>query len=115
MTFLRRCGLYATLLGLAAANGALAQGNAVNGYTIIPRVFNDNSGSTLTITPAGPVNANPATITIRDEFTGAFTGANRHDAAASIDGGATAYTHGLDDSFVFTTMLTLTAGFNSPR
>ncbi len=111
-TFLRRCGYYATVIGLAAAN---AQGAAINGYDVNPRVFNDNPGSTLTITPAGPINSNPATITIRDEFTGAFTGANRHDVLASIDGGATPFTHSIDDSFVFTTQLTLTDGFNSPR
>ena len=34
---------------------------------------------------------------------------------ASINGGATAYTHGIDDSFIFTTRLTLTDGFNAPR
>jgi hypothetical protein len=115
MTALQRCGCCAILIGLAVANGAYAQGNTVNGYTINTRVFNDNPASTLTITPAGPINANPATITIRDEFTGAFTGANRHDAIASIDGGVTAYTHSIDESFVFTTQLTLTDGFNSPR
>jgi len=112
MTFLQRCGYYATLIGLMAAN---AQGAAINGYDVNPRIFNDNPGSTLTITPAGPINSNPATITIRDEFTGAFTGANRHDVLASIDGGATPFTHSIDDSFVFTTQLTLTDGFNSPR
>jgi hypothetical protein len=78
-------------------------------------VFNDHPGSTLTITPASPINANPATVTIRDEFTGAFDGANRHDVIASIDGGATAHIHSIDDSFLFPTRLTLTDGFNSPR
>jgi len=94
---------------------ANAQGAAVNGYEVNPRIFNDNQGSTLTITPAGPINANPATITIRDEFTRAFTGANRHDVIASTDGGVTSFNHSVDDSFVFTTQLTLTDGFNSPR
>jgi hypothetical protein len=115
ITSLQLCGCYATLIGLVVANGAFAQGNTVNGFTINPRVFNDNAGSTLTITPVSPINANPATITIRDEFTGAFTGANRHDVMASIDGGATAYGHSIDDSFLFTTQLTLTDGFNAPR
>jgi hypothetical protein len=117
MTFLHRHVCTATLVGLflAAANGGHAQPNAVNGYFINPRVFNDMPGSTLTITPAGPINANPATITIRDEFGGVLVGANRHDVLASIDGGLTAYTHGIDDSFVFMTRLTLTDGFDSPR
>jgi len=116
MTFLQRCPCYATLigLGLAAANGAHAQSNTINGYKIKARVFNGNPGSTLTITPAGPI-ANPATITIRDQYTGAFAGANRHDVLASTDLGVTAHTFGIDDSFVFTTRLTLTDGFNGPR
>lgn len=112
MTSLQRCGCYAILIGLAAVS---AQGATINGYDVDPRVFNDNPGSTLTITPASPINANPTTINILDEFTGAFTGANRHDAWASSDGGATAFIHGIDDSFLFTTRLTLTDGFNTPR
>lgn len=110
-TFVRRC-CYATIVGLAAAT---AQGASINGYYTSPRVFNDNAGSALTITPTAPINVNPATITINDQFTGAFSGANRHDVMASGDGGTTAYIHGIDDSFEFTTRLTLTAGFNSPR
>lgn len=107
---LLQCCCYATLVGLAAVN---AQGVTINGYDTVSRVFNDNPGSTLTIPAA--INSNPATFTIRDEFTGAFGGANRHDAWASGDGGATAYSHGIDDSFTFTTRLTLTGGFNAPR
>jgi hypothetical protein len=115
MTFLKRYICCATLIGLLAATGGYAQPNAVNGYAINPYVFNNDPGSTLTITPAAPINANPATININDQYTGPFGGANRHDVLASIDGGVTAYTHGIDDSFIFTTRLTLTAGFNSPR
>lgn len=109
MTFLQRC-CFATLIGLAAAN---AQGAAINGYYTNPRVYNDMPGSTLTISPAAPINANPATIQINDEFTG--TGVNRHDVLASGDGGVTAYNFGIDDSFVFTTRLTLDDFYNSPR
>src|ERR1044071_6821974 len=90
LTFLERCGCGATLAGLIAAN---AQSALINGYDVNPRIFNDNPGSTLTITPAAPINANPATITIRDEFTGAFSGANRHDVIASADGGVTSFNH----------------------
>jgi hypothetical protein len=114
MTLLQRFACCAILISLAAVNG-YAQGNSVNGYTINARVFNDNPGSTLTITPASPINANPATITIRDEWTTAAGFANRHDLLASADGGVTAYIHSIDHSFTFTTMLTLTDGFNSPR
>ena len=111
-TFLQRSAYYGLLIGLAAAT---AQGATINGYYTNPRVFNDNPGSTLTITPAAPINANPATINILDQFTGAFGGANRHDVMASGDGGVTAYNFGIDDSFLFTTRVTLTGGFNSPR
>jgi hypothetical protein len=111
----KRLTCFATFVGLVAASGAYAQPNQVNGYTINPRVYNDNPGSTLTITPAAPINVNPATITIRDEWTAPLSFANRHDVLASIDGGATTYVHGIDDSFVFTTRLILTDGFNSPR
>lgn len=108
-----RCGAYyGILIGIAAAN---AQGATIDGYSTNPRVFNNDPGSTLTIAPAAPINANPATINILDEFTGAFSGANRHDVVASADGGVTAYNFGIDDSFVFTTRVTLTDGFNSPR
>ncbi len=100
----------ATLIGLAAVT---VQGATINGYYTNARFFNDMPGSTLTITPAAPIGENPATITIFDQFVG--TGNNRHDVMASSDGGLTAHNHGIDDSFTFTTRLTLTAGFNSPR
>ena len=109
---LQRCACYGLVIGLAAATAHAA---TINGYNPNPRVFNDNAGSILTITPSGPINVNPATITIRDAFTGAFSGANRHDVLASSDGGATAHIHNIDDSFLFTTTLTLTDGFNAPR
>jgi hypothetical protein len=110
-TSLQRCCL-ATLLGLAALS---AQGAAINGYYTNPYVFNNDPGSILTITPAAPIGVNPATINIHDAYTGPFGGANRHDVLASGDGGVTAYNHGIDDSFIFTTRVTLTDGFNSPR
>ena len=114
MSIVKRYTCLATLisLGLAAAS---AQADPINGYFTNPRVYNDNPGSTLTITPAAPINVNPATITIRDEWTTPAGWANRHDVLASGDGGATARNFGIDDSFIFTTRLTLTAGLNSPR
>jgi len=105
-----QCGCCATLIGLA---GGSATGATIDGYYVNPRVYNDMPGSTLTITPGAPINANPATININDQFAGA--GVNRHDVLASGDGGLTPYTFGIDDSFLFTTRLTLTAGNNSPR
>jgi len=110
---MKRLIYFAALVGLMAAGAASAQ--PVNGYATNPRVFNNDPGSTLTITPPSLINVNPATITINDQYTGAFSGANRHDVLASTDGGATAHTFGIDDSFSFTTTLTLTDGLNSPR
>jgi hypothetical protein len=115
MTSLKRYTCKATLIGLclAAASGAYAQ--TINGYYTAPRVVaNNDPGSTLTITPAAPIGANPATININDLYTGAL-GANRSDVLASSDGGVTPYTFGIDSSFIFTTRLTLTDGVNSPR
>jgi len=114
MSIVKRYTCLATLIGLGLA-AASAQADPINGYFTNPRVYNDNPGSTLTITPAAPINVNPATITIRDEWTLPAGWANRHDVLASIDGGVTPYTFGIDDSFIFTTRLTLTDGFNSPR
>ena len=114
MSIMKRYTCLATLIGLGLA-AASAQADPINGYFTNPRVYNDNPGSTLTITPAAPINVNPATITIRDEWTTPAGWANRHDVLASSDGGATARTFGIDDSFIFTTRLTLTDGFNAPR
>jgi len=112
MTFQKRVTCCLAVIGLIATNGAYAQ---INGYIANPRVANANPGSTLTITPPAPINFNPATITIDDIYTGAFSGVNRHDVLASGDGGLTAYNFNIDSSFIFTTQLTLTAGANSPR
>ena len=100
------------LIGLVTGSAANAQ---IDGYKPSPRVYNDQPTSTVTITPPAPINFNPANITIQDIYSGAFTGANRHDVLASGDGGLTAYNFNIDSSFIFTTRLTLTAGANSPR
>ena len=111
MKFIERFAFSATLIGLVATN---AQADPVNGYAINSRVFNNDPASVLTITPP-VINFNPASFNIHDQYSGPFGGANRHDVLASTDGGATAHTFGIDDSFTFTTRLTLTDGFNSPR
>ena len=113
MTLFLRGGCYASVIGLCLV-AANAQAATVNGYAINPRVFNDNPGSTLVITPP-VIPSNPATFNIHDAYSGPFSGANRHDILASSDGGATPHIFGIDDSFTFTTRLTLTDGFNSPR
>jgi len=108
-----RCAHIMSGIGLCLVASTAAQAQTINGFYTNPRVFNDMPGSTLTITPGAPINGNPSTITINDQFTG--TGANRHDVLASGDGGLTAYNFGIDDSYTFTTRLVLTDGFNSPR
>ena len=115
MTHCRRSFLAAIIaLGLTTGYVARVSANMIDGYAANQRVFNDNPGSTVTITPS-TISSNPATITINDQFTGAFAGANRHDVLASGDGGATPYTHGIDESFRLTTTVTLTGASNSPR
>src|SRR5438093_7176087 len=113
MIFSQRYACYVTLtiLGLAAAN---TRADVINGYAINPRVFNNDPGSTLTFTPPA-IPSNPATFNIHDAYDGAFSGANRSDVLASSDGGATAHTFTIDDSYIFMTRLTLTDGFNTPR
>ncbi len=115
MNSLKRCSCNVTLIGLClgAASGAYAQ--TINGYYTAPRVVNGDPLSTLTITPPPLINVNPVTININDQYTGVSSDVNRSDVLASSDGGATANTFGIDDSFIFTTRLTLTDGFNSPR
>src|SRR5437762_3188916 len=112
MTVFQRYGSYAAVIGLSfAAANTYAQ---VNGYAIAARVFNDNPSSTLVFTPPA-ITSNPATFDIHDAYSGPFSGANRSDVLASTDGGATAHSFGIDDSFTFTTRVTLTDAFNSPR
>lgn len=101
-------------LGFGVVNGVGVHANPIDGYAVLPRVFNDDAGSTLTFLPAA-IGTNPGTITIDEQYSGAFPGANRHDVVVSGDGGTTAYIHDIDESFRFTTVLTLSAGFDSPR
>lgn len=114
MTFSPRfCHAAIISLSLTVGLGANAPATTIDGFFVNARVFNDMPGSTLTITPATPINTNPATITIDDQFTG--SGANRHDVMVSSDGGTTPYVHDIDESFRFTTVLTLSDGSDSPR
>src|SRR5258706_8871905 len=83
MTLLQRYGFYASLigLGLMAAN---AQADVINGYAITPRVFNNDPASTLVVTPPA-LPSNPITFNVHDQYSGPFSGANRHDFLASSD------------------------------
>ena len=112
MTLIQRSGCYASAIGLALAVANAQGADMINGYNVNARVYNDMPGSTLVITPPA-LPSNPATFNVRDQFVGA--GVNRHDFLASGDFGTTAHVFGIDDSFIFSTRLTLTDGFNSPR
>ena len=107
--------LVGSFLSLSLLMATYAHAANVNGYKATERVFNDDPSSTLTITPGAPINSNPANIVIHDEYTGPFSGSNRNDVLASTDGGGFPHTFSIDDSFIFTTQLTLTDGFDAPR
>jgi len=92
---------------------AMAQ---VNGWTSHPRIFNDFSTSTLTITNS---NTNPGTVIIDDRGLvddgqgGNF--ANRHDVCASKNGGATSATFPITEGFTISANVKLADGSNAPR
>jgi len=81
-----------------------------------PRVFNDFSTSTFSISNS---NTNPGNITIDDRNwvnDGAGgNGANRHDVRASTDLGATDASFSPLQGYQISTTITLTDGSNSPR
>lgn len=92
-----------TLLPIAAASA-----QAINGFNATPRVFNDFTTTTLTVTDPG---TNPGTYVfnesgfVNDGLGGNF--ANRHDVRASSDGGVTDRTFSTGESFSISTTLTL--------
>jgi len=111
MTFLQRCGCYATLIGLAAANGAYAQVSTINSARIYPREYNDVPGSSLTV-----VSNYSTLIRFSDLGVSAPGGfANRHVWRFSNDGGTTAYQFQNNSFFQVSMTLTLTASSIAPR
>lgn len=100
-------------LGLAATT-AMAAPNLTNGFVVNERVFNDFTTSTLNVT-----NNFPAIVQL-DESGYADDGeggnfANRHDALASTDGGATPAQFDITDGFVISANVTLETGSAAPR
>ena len=108
--YVQRAAIAAALTILVPAASAFAA-LTPNGITVVPRVTNTNPGSVLTITNS---NSNPGNVTIDDRGFAA-AGVNRHDALASLDGGATAYNFVAADSFTISGTFMLTAGSNTPR
>jgi hypothetical protein len=97
---------------------AAQAGPPVNSLNKQPYVFFDRADSTLTFTAAGNPSTGTGAADILDVFPAAtFTGtkSNRHDALLSNDGGATAQTFSIDDSYTFSTIVNLSATANSPR
>ncbi len=126
MTFLKRYTCYATLIGLAAANGAYAQVNSgsavfqnitftgtppINSDIVHPRVFNDYPGATLTT-----VNNYPSLVSFSEANVVGLTGfANRDDWRFSIDGGLTDYPFQNNEYWSISALVTLTGNPTSPR
>jgi hypothetical protein len=126
MTFLGRCACCATLIGLAAANGAYAVSNSgsavfqnititgdpsINSDIIHTRVFNDYPSATLTT-----VNNYPSLVSFGESNVVAPSGfANRDDWRFSSDGGATDHLFQNTEYWSVSLSLTLTGSPTSPR
>jgi len=111
----------AQLVGACAAVTALATCGAqaavgISGFHADPRVFNDFSTSTLTISNPG-TNPEAASIDDRNWANDGVggNGANRHDLRASTDGGANDGVFGPYQGYTISTTFTLTDGSNAPR
>lgn len=89
----------------------------VNSLVKVPYVFFDRPDSTLTYpAPTGNPSLGTGAANILDQFpASSTTGSNRHDALLSNDGGATAQTFGIDDSYTFSAIINLSDTNNSPR
>jgi hypothetical protein len=88
----------------------------INSLVNQPYVFFDRPDSTLTMTSAGNPSLGTGTADILDVFpASSTTGVNRHDVLLSSDGGASAHTFSIDNSYRFSTILNLSDLHNSPR
>jgi hypothetical protein len=96
----------------------LAAQAQINSLVNQPYVFFDRSDSTLAMTSAGNPSLGTGQADILDTFPPAtFTGgkSNRHDVLLSSNGGVSANTFNIDDSFTFSTLINLSDLSNSPR
>src|ERR1035441_4479092 len=86
MKFLKRCTCYATLIGLAAANGAYAQINTINSDVVTPRAFNDVPGATLNV-----INNYPGFVAFSEAGVSAATGFANREVWQFANNGTSAY------------------------
>jgi hypothetical protein len=110
----RRIVLFAIAL-VATLPIAAQAAPPVNSLNKQPYVFFDRPDSTLSFTTAGNPSAGTGAADILDVFPAGPTGSNRHDALLSGDGGTTAQTFSIDDTYRFSTIVNLSASTNSPR
>jgi hypothetical protein len=110
MKFLKRCTCYATLIGLAAANGAYAQINTVNSAFVTPRAFNDVPGATLNV-----INNYPGFIAFSEGGVSAATGFANRELWQFSNNGTSAYQ--IQDGQYFNASFDLTLSGNpiTPR
>ena len=101
MKLVKHCICYLTLIGLAAATGAYAQ---INSAFIMPRVFNDVPGATLT-----SINNYPGFIVFNEAGVSSATGFANRDVWQFSNNGTTAYALQNNDYFQASFNLTLTA------
>jgi hypothetical protein len=112
MSNLKRYSCYAAIVGLAAANGALAQISTINSANIHPRFFNDIPGASLTV-----VSNYPTLISFdyQNVSTTNNAFADRSLWYFSNNGGLSPYLFQHGDAFTITMDLTLSGGPTSPR
>jgi hypothetical protein len=107
MKLVKHCICYATLIGLAAATGAYAQ---INSAIVMPRVFNDVPGATLT-----SINNYPGFIVFSEAGVSSATGFANRDVWQFSNNGTTGYQFQNNQYFQVSMSLTLTGSPISPR
>jgi hypothetical protein len=103
-----------TFFAISAAMVCASQGAIVDSIMVNPRVFNDFSTSTLTITNNYPAQAVIDDRNLVDDgMPGTF--ANRHDLRFSSDGGSSAAVFDINDVVSLQTLIRLDTGVAAPR
>ncbi len=107
------------LVGYAALaacifSATVAQASSINALHESPRVYDDFSTSTLTITNNYPTQAVIDDRNLTEDGIGG-SWANRHDLELSSDGGATPHVFNIDDGFVLQAIFKMDVGSVSPR
>jgi hypothetical protein len=112
MSNLKRYTCYAAIVGLAAANSALAQISTINSAQYIPRYFNDVPSAGLTV-----VSNYPSLISFAytDVVTNNGAFADRSVWHFSANGGTSPFLFGNSDAFTITMDVTLTGDPTTPR